>query len=109
MGDQENGKKKGLAVLVEEAREQAKVLTEKVKTDIVEPLKKPQKTPLYKSIFRVKHDESERSRALGVLTNVFLHLHPAKLIATRSATATPGEWAGSPFICLSFSRSRACC
>ena len=79
MADQENGTKKGLGVFVEEAREQAKVLAEKVKTDVVEPLKQPQKTPLYKSIFRVKHDESERSRALGVLSNVFLHLHPAKI------------------------------
>ena len=30
-------------------------------------------------MFRVKHDESERSRALSVLTNVFFHLHPAKV------------------------------
>jgi cytochrome b6 len=45
----------------------------------VQSLKKPEKTQLFKSIFRVKHDDSERARALGVLTNVFFHLHPAKV------------------------------
>jgi cytochrome b6 len=45
----------------------------------LENLKDPTKTQLYKSIFRVKHDETARSRSLGVLTNVFLHLHPAKI------------------------------
>jgi quinol-cytochrome oxidoreductase complex cytochrome b subunit len=92
MADQENGgaQKKGLSVLVDEAREQAKALTEKVKKDVFEPLKQPQKTSLYKSIFRVKHDESERSRALGVLSNVFLHLHPAKI--NRDAVRYSYTW-----------------
>lgn len=89
MADQENGGKKGLGVL-EEVREQAKALTERVKKDVVEPLKEPQKTSLYKSIFRVKHDDSERSRALGVLTNVFLHLHPAKI--NRDAVRYSYTW-----------------
>ena len=39
----------------------------------------PTKTEVYKSIFRVKHDQTARSRTLGVLSNVFLHLHPAKV------------------------------
>jgi len=92
MGDQENGgsPKKGLGTLVEEAREQTKILTERVKKDVVEPLKEPQKTSLYKSIFRVKHDDSERSRALGVLSNVFLHLHPAKI--NRDAVRYSYTW-----------------
>ena len=89
MADQENGGKKGLGV-IEEVREQAKVLTERVKKDVVEPLKAPQKTQLYKSIFRVKHDDSERSRALGVLSNVFLHLHPAKI--NRDAVRYSYTW-----------------
>jgi cytochrome b6 len=89
MADQENGGKKAAGVL-EEVREQAKVLTERVKKDVVEPLKEPQKTQLYKSIFRVKHDESERSRALGVLSNVFLHLHPAKI--NRDAVRYSYTW-----------------
>ena len=42
-------------------------------------VKEPTKTEVYKSIFRVKHDETARSRTLGVLSNVFLHLHPAKV------------------------------
>ncbi len=80
MADQENNQqgKKGLAVLLEEVREGTKALKEKAKED-VESLKRPQKTQLFKSIFRVKHDDTERSRALGVLSNVFLHLHPAKV------------------------------
>jgi quinol-cytochrome oxidoreductase complex cytochrome b subunit len=73
-----NMEKRGLAGVLEEVREDVKVLKEKAKEDL-ETLKKPKKTQLYKSIFRVKHDESERSRALSVLTNVFFHLHPAKI------------------------------
>ena len=36
-------------------------------------------TQLWKSIFRHKLDDTARNRALAVLTNVFLHLHPAKV------------------------------
>jgi quinol-cytochrome oxidoreductase complex cytochrome b subunit len=80
MADEQNGntEKRGLAGVLEEVREDVKVLKEKAKEDL-ETLKKPKKTQLYKSIFRVKHDESERSRALSVLSNVFFHLHPAKI------------------------------
>ncbi|MBI3895048.1 MAG: cytochrome b N-terminal domain-containing protein [Acidobacteria bacterium] len=53
-------------------------MQEKLQRDL-ESLKQPEKTQLYKSIFRVKHDETPRSRSLGVLTNVFLHLHPARV------------------------------
>ena len=70
--------KKGLAAVLEEVRETTEVLKGKAKEDL-EGLKQPEKTTLYKSIFRVKHDESSRSRALGVLSNVFLHLHPSKI------------------------------
>jgi cytochrome b6 len=66
------------AGLVEKLRGDAQVLKERALEE-VGALKKPEKTQLYKSIFRVKHDDSERSRALGVLSNVFLHLHPAKV------------------------------
>ena len=41
--------------------------------------KDPTKTQVYTSIFRVKHDDTPRNRSLGVLSNVFLHLHPAKI------------------------------
>ena len=89
MADKENGNKKGLTVLAEELRERSRVIKEKVKEE-VEALKKPEKTQLYKSIFRVKHDDTERGRALGVLTNVFFHLHPAKI--NRDATRYSYTW-----------------
>jgi len=91
MADQPNtnSEKKGLTGLLQEVREGTQVLKEKVKEE-VEALKRPKKTQLYKSIFRVKHDETERSRALGILTNVFLHLHPGKI--NRDAVRYSYTW-----------------
>ncbi|MDA2934578.1 cytochrome b N-terminal domain-containing protein [Acidobacteria bacterium AH-259-D05] len=37
------------------------------------------RTQLWKSLFRHKLDDTPRNRALAVLTNVFLHLQPAKV------------------------------
>src|SRR5262245_6869906 len=62
---------------------------ENVKTEI-DNLKDPTRTQLYKSIFRVKHEPTPRSRSLGVLTNVFLHLHPAKI--NRDAVRFSYTW-----------------
>ncbi len=92
MGEVEGGgpEKKESGPQIEKLRETVKELAEKAKKDVLEPLKAPQKTSLYKSIFRVKHDESERSRALGVLSNVFLHLHPAKI--NRDAVRYSYTW-----------------
>ena len=56
----------------------------------VEALKEPEKTQLFRSIFRVKHDETPRNRALSVLTNVFFHLHPAKI--NRDAVRYSYTW-----------------
>jgi len=83
--------KKGLSSLLDKEQIEASLqaLKEKVKED-VRALKKPTKTDLFKSMFRVKHDETPRSRALGVLTNVFLHLHPAKV--NRDAVAYNYTW-----------------
>jgi len=64
--------------LVDRVKEEIKPFQDKLETDLA-GLKTPQKTQLYKSIFRVKHDETARSRSLGVLSNVFLHLHPARV------------------------------
>jgi quinol-cytochrome oxidoreductase complex cytochrome b subunit len=75
--DEQSGTKGGSALL-EDIAAQARQLQGKVREDL-QALKEPQKTQVYKSVFRVKHDESVRSRALGILTNVFLHLHPAKI------------------------------
>src|ERR1700674_5660532 len=57
-------------------------LVERIKTGVkedLELLKKPTKTQVFTSIFRHKRDDTPRNRALGVLSNVFLHLHPAKI------------------------------
>jgi cytochrome b6 len=56
----------------------------------LEGLKDPEKTQLYRSIFRVKHEDTPRSRALSVLTNVFFHLHPAKI--NRDAVRYSYTW-----------------
>src|SRR5688572_30902319 len=53
--------------------------------------KDPQDTQLWKSIFRVSHDRSDpRNRSLAVLSNVFLHLHPAKI--NRDAVRYAFTW-----------------
>ena len=62
----------------EDAAKIKTLVQEKGKEELA-ALKEPDKTQLYRSIFRVKHDETPRSRSLGVLSNVFLHLHPAKI------------------------------
>jgi cytochrome b6 len=68
-----------------------------IKTDLpakakeqVDLLKDPTKTQVYTSIFRHKHDDTPRNRALGVLSNVFLHLHPAKI--NRDAVRYSFTW-----------------
>ncbi len=85
----QNAEKKGMATLLEEVRGEVNVLKQKGIEDL-NALKDVEKTQLYKSIFRVKHDDKPRSRALGVLSNVFLHLHPAKI--NRDAVAYNFTW-----------------
>lgn len=68
----------------------AKAVQAKAVEEIKETIKAPEKTDVWKSILRVKHDETPRSRALGVLSNVFLHLHPAKI--NRDAVAYNYTW-----------------
>jgi cytochrome b6 len=68
----------------------AKAVQARAVEEIKETIKAPEKTDLWKSILRVKHDETPRSRALGVLSNVFLHLHPAKI--NRDAVAYNYTW-----------------
>jgi quinol-cytochrome oxidoreductase complex cytochrome b subunit len=84
-----SSEKKGVTTLLDEVREEVKVLKGKAADD-VKGLKDPEKTQLYKSIFRVKHDDKPRSRALGILSNVFLHLHPSKI--NRDAVAYNFTW-----------------
>jgi cytochrome b6 len=68
----------------------AKQVKARATEELTEAIKAPEKTDLWKSVLRVKHDETPRSRALGVLSNVFLHLHPAKI--NRDAVAYNYTW-----------------
>jgi quinol-cytochrome oxidoreductase complex cytochrome b subunit len=74
-GDGRNG---GPGAVKEKLRALKETVVTKAREDL-ESLKEPEKTQLWRSIFRVKHDEQPRNRALSVLTNVFFHLHPAKV------------------------------
>jgi hypothetical protein len=88
----ENGDEKKTGLL-DRVRSDVKTLKETVKEkskEEIAALKEPEKTQLYRSIFRVKHDEEPRNRALSVLTNVFFHLHPAKV--NRDATKYNFTW-----------------
>jgi len=76
-----NGGPKKLATVMADAKAVKTRAVEEMKATV----KAPEKTDVWKSILRVKHDETPRSRALGVLSNVFLHLHPAKI--NRDAVA----------------------
>src|SRR5688572_7737980 len=76
--------------LVGKVREGASALKERA-IDEAKTYKDPQDTQLWKSIFRVSHDRSDpRNRSLAVLSNVFLHLHPAKI--NRDAVRYPFTW-----------------
>jgi quinol-cytochrome oxidoreductase complex cytochrome b subunit len=84
------GKRAGLLEKVQEdAKALKEVLVEKAKDDLA-ALKDPEKTQLYRSMFRVRHDEQPRNRALSVLSNVFFHLHPAKV--NRDAVRYSYTW-----------------
>jgi cytochrome b6 len=85
-----SGQKSGVMEDVKDkARELGEVLKVKAKEQ-VEELKKPEETQLYRSIFRIKHDEEPRNRALSTLNNLFLHIHPAKV--NRDATRYSYTW-----------------
>src|ERR1035441_6907144 len=83
--DPHNGERKLAALLAA-----AKALRARAATELKSTVKAPRKTAAWKSILRVKHDETPRSRALGVLSNVFLHLHPSKI--NRDAVAYNYTW-----------------
>ena len=83
------GEKKGVAALVEQAQEKARALKDRA-VEEAKSYREPQKTQLFRSIFRVKHDAEPRNRALSVLSNVFFHLHPAKI--NRDAVRYSYTW-----------------
>jgi quinol-cytochrome oxidoreductase complex cytochrome b subunit len=74
----QNGSKKGLTALLDEVKGEVKVLKEKGVED-VKALQDPEKTQLWRSIFRHGMPSTNRNRVLVVMTNVFLHLHPVKI------------------------------
>src|SRR5947199_9814244 len=93
-GKNGNGTRVGL---LERVKAGVKEDVSALKTDLpvkakeqIEGLKDPTKTQVYTSIFRNKHDDTPRNRALGVLSNVFLHLHPAKI--NRDAVRYSYPW-----------------
>src|SRR6185436_2187119 len=70
---------KSEAGLVERAKTTAVALKDRALEEAKE-YKDPQQTQVWKSIFRVSHERSDpRNRSLSILSNVFLHLHPAKI------------------------------
>src|SRR6266478_93601 len=92
-----NGKNGKSVGLVHRIKSGVREDIESLKTDLpakareqIDSLRKPTKTQLYTSIFRHKHDDTPRNRALGVLSNVFLHLHPAKI--NRDAVRYSYTW-----------------
>jgi cytochrome b6 len=90
MAGESGGKKPGLLGQIrEDVKALPQVLKEKGKEEL-EALREPEKTQLFRSVFRFKHDETPRSRALSVLSNVFFHLHPAKI--NRDAVRYSYTW-----------------
>jgi cytochrome b6 len=76
--------------LIERVKDTGTSLKERA-IDEAKEYKDPQDTQLWKSIFRVSHDRSDpRNRSLAILSNVFLHLHPAKI--NRDAVRYPFTW-----------------
>ena len=86
----ENGRKPGV---LEEIKDKTRELGETLKVkarEQAEELKKPEETQLYRAIFRIKHNDEPRNRALSTLNNLFFHIHPAKV--NRDATRYGYTW-----------------
>src|ERR1700752_5382980 len=80
----------GSKSLVEKVKEGSSVLKDRA-VEEAKGYSDPQETQLWKSIFRVSHDRSDpRNRSLAILSNVFLHLHPAKI--NLDAVMYPFTW-----------------
>src|SRR5471030_1616899 len=87
-GPEGNGGGKLAAVLAG-----AKEVKARATGEMAETIKAPEKTDVWKSVLRVKHDETPRSRALGVLSNVFRTCIRPRSIAMPWPTSIPGAWA----------------
>src|SRR5438477_7406575 len=97
--------------LVERAKETAVSLKDRALEE-AKDYKDPQQTQVWKSIFRVSHERSDpRNRSLAILSNVFLHLHPAKI--NRDAVRYQYTWGMGGitfylFVVLTFTACRLC-
>jgi len=65
-------------------------LVEKTREGLEMLKRDPREGQVWSSVFRHKLDDSPRNRSLAVLSNVFLHLHPAKL--NRDAVRYSFTW-----------------
>ncbi len=84
------GDEKDSQGLLEKVKEGSTALKQRA-IEEAKTYKDVQDTQLWKSIFRVSHDRSDpRNRSLAVLSNVFLHLHPAKI--NRDAVRYQYTW-----------------
>jgi quinol-cytochrome oxidoreductase complex cytochrome b subunit len=86
----ESGRKPGV---LEDIKDKTRELGETLKVkarEQAEELKKPEETQLYRAIFRIKHNDEPRNRALSTLNNLFFHIHPAKV--NRDATRYGYTW-----------------
>jgi cytochrome b6 len=84
------GDEKSSAGLLEKVKEGTTAIKTRA-IDEAKGYKDVQETQLWKSIFRVSHDRSDpRNRSLAILSNVFLHLHPAKV--NRDAVRYQYTW-----------------
>lgn len=86
----ESGRKPGV---LEDIKDKTRELGETLKVkarEQAEELKKPEDTQLYRAIFRIKHNDEPRNRALSTLNNLFFHIHPAKV--NRDATRYGYTW-----------------
>jgi hypothetical protein len=118
MPEETNGKNGKSTGIIERVTTGVKDDVNSLKTDMpakakeqIDLLKDPTKTQVFTSIFRHKHDDTPRNRALGVLSNVFLHLHPAKI--NRDAVRYNYTWGMGGitfylFIVLTFRRFEMC-
>ena len=75
--------------LVDRLKQGLKSFQAKGKQDL-KAAKQYKGTQLWKSVFRHKLDDTPRNKALAVLTNVFLHLQPAKV--NRDAVRFSFTW-----------------
>ena len=86
MPEENGGSKDNKTSVLEKVQADAAALRETLKEKTkqqVDGLKEPEKTQLYRSMFRVKHDDEPRNRALSVLSNVFFHLASRKSQSRR--------------------------